>query len=55
MSDVILLLQHGASVDAATRDLYTSLHIASKEGHLTIVQTLLEHGANTALLTKVRA
>lgn len=29
---VMLLLQHGASVDATTKDLYTPLHIAAKEG-----------------------
>lgn len=29
---VMLLLQHGASVDSTTKDLYTALHIAAKEG-----------------------
>lgn len=29
---VMLLLQHGARVDATTKDLYTPLHIAAKEG-----------------------
>lgn len=29
---VMLLLQHGAGVDATTKDLYTPLHIAAKEG-----------------------
>lgn len=28
----MLLLQHGASPQATTRDLYTPLHIAAKEG-----------------------
>jgi len=28
----MLLLQHGAQVDATTKDLYTALHIAAKEG-----------------------
>lgn len=28
----MLLLQHGATVDATTKDLYTPLHIAAKEG-----------------------
>jgi ankyrin repeat protein len=28
----MLLLQHGAAVDATTKDLYTPLHIAAKEG-----------------------
>ena len=29
---VVLLLQSGAQVDASTKDLYTALHIAAKEG-----------------------
>jgi hypothetical protein len=29
---VVLLLQSGAQVDANTKDLYTALHIAAKEG-----------------------
>lgn len=29
---VMLLLQHGASVDTTTKDMYTALHIAAKEG-----------------------
>ena len=29
---VMLLRQHGADVDATTKDLYTPLHIAAKEG-----------------------
>lgn len=29
---VMLLLQHGAQVDATTKDMYTALHIAAKEG-----------------------
>ena len=28
----MLLLQHGADVDAATKDMYSPLHIAAKEG-----------------------
>lgn len=28
----MLLLQHGAKVDTATKDMYTALHIAAKEG-----------------------
>lgn len=28
----MLLLQHGAQVDATTKDMYTALHIAAKEG-----------------------
>jgi len=51
---VVLLLQHGASPDAATHDLYTALHIAAKEGHDEVVRILLEHGANQTLMTNVR-
>ena len=29
---VMMLLQHGAAVDSTTKDLYTALHIAAKEG-----------------------
>lgn len=29
---VMLLLQHGAQVDSTTKDLYSALHIAAKEG-----------------------
>lgn len=29
---VMLLLQHGAKVDNTTKDMYTALHIAAKEG-----------------------
>lgn len=29
---VMLLLQHGADVDTTTKDMYTALHIAAKEG-----------------------
>ena len=28
----MLLLQHGAKIDSSTKDLYTALHIAAKEG-----------------------
>lgn len=34
---VMLLLQHGASIDAPTKDLYTPLHIAAKEGQEEVV------------------
>ena len=50
---MVLLLQHGASPDATTKDLYTALHIASKEGHEDVVAVLLDHGANHLLTTKV--
>jgi ankyrin repeat protein len=41
---VMLLLQHGAAVDATTKDLYTPLHIAAKEGQeeVSMLQQTLE-------------
>ena len=33
----MLLLQHGATVDATTKDLYTPLHIAAKEGQEEVI------------------
>jgi len=53
IDNVVLLLQHGASPDSATHDLYTALHIAAKEGHEEVVRILLEHGANQTLMTNV--
>ena len=53
VDNVVLLLQHGASPDATTKDLYTPLHIAAKEGHEEVAAVLLEHGANQNLTTKV--
>lgn len=55
VDNVVLLLQHGASPDATTKDLYTPLHIAAKEGHEEVVAALLEHGASQNLTTKVRS
>lgn len=51
---VQLLLSHGASRDAATKDLYTPLHIAVKEGHEDVVKVLLENGAKQNVTTKVK-
>ena len=50
---MVLLLQHGASADATTKDKYTPLHIAAKEGHDEVAQVLLEHGASHDVTTKV--
>lgn len=36
---VMLLLQHGADVDATTKDLYTPLHIAAKESQEEVIQS----------------
>ena len=50
---VQLLLQHGASRDSTTKDLYTPLHIAVKESHEEIVKILLDNGAKHNITTKV--
>lgn len=36
----MLLLQHGATVDAATKEAYTALHVASKAGQEEVVRFL---------------
>jgi len=50
---VQLLLHHGATRDAATKDLYTPLHIAVKEGHEDVVEILLDSGAKHNTITRV--
>ena len=53
VDNVVLLLQHGANVDATTKDKYTPLHIAAKEGHDEVAQVLLENEASHNVTTKV--
>ena len=50
-----ILLQHGAAVDAVTKDSYTALHIAAKEGQEEVASLLLDQGANLTATTKVSA
>ena len=52
MDIVVLLLQSGAQVDATTKDLYTALHIAAKEGQEEVASVLLEHKASLTATTK---
>ena len=53
MEAVQLLLHHGATRDAATKDLYTPLHVAVKEGHEDVVEILLDSGAKHNTVTRV--
>ena len=48
-----ILLQHGATVDAVTKDSYTALHIAAKEGQEEVASLLLDHQASLTATTKV--
>jgi len=41
-----LLLDRGASIDAATSDNWTSLHYAAENGYESIVRLLLDRGAS---------
>ena len=50
---VYLLLKAGANPNSTTRDAYTALHIAARDGRADIVQCLLTNGANPDARTKV--
>jgi len=45
----LLLLEHGADVDALDNDHSTPLHLASQYGSVRATQLLLEYGANVHL------
>lgn len=53
--NVSLLLHHGASPDARTKDGYTPLHNAAASGKEDVLQLLLEHGASADVKNKVPA
>jgi hypothetical protein len=46
-----LLIAHGAEINAATTDDFTSLMFASQFGHLEVARLLIEHGANVNAAT----
>lgn len=50
---VRLLVKCGADCNALTRDHYTPLHLAVKEGYDDVIELLLDHGAKQDLKTKV--
>ncbi len=45
-SVILLLLEHGARINAPKMNGWTSLHMASRYGTLEVVRLLLEHGAD---------
>ena len=53
VDNVLLLLQHGADPEAVTKDGYTPLHIAAKEGHEDVISVLIDQSASPNSVTKV--
>lgn len=53
VDNVLLLLQHGAEPEAVTKDGYTPLHIAAKEGHEEVIGVLIDQSASPNSVTKV--
>ena len=53
VDNVLLLLQHGADPEAVTKDGYTPLHIAAKEGHEEVIGVLIDQSASPNSVTKV--
>jgi len=53
LESIRLLISNGADCDLLTRDHYTPLHVAAKEGYDDVIKLLLEHGAKQNIKTKV--
>lgn len=51
---VSLLIEKEAKIEAADRDSLTSLHWSAKNGHLAIIELLLQSGANIEAKTSIR-
>jgi ankyrin repeat protein len=49
---VRLLIEHNTSVDIASYDGKTALHLALEDGHLEIARLLIEHNASADLATQ---
>jgi hypothetical protein len=46
------LLENGSDISTTDQDLFTSLHLAAHNGHLSLVKLLLEQGADPNAVTK---
>lgn len=55
VDNVLLLLQHGANPEATTKDGYTPLHVAAKDGHEDVIGVLIDQSATPNSVTKVSA
>ncbi len=47
-----LLLQNGAEVNVTDKNMWTPLHCAASQGHLSIVELLVDKGANVMAQTR---
>lgn len=50
---VMLLLQHGAKVDAATKEMYTALHVSAKAGQEEVYKFLKQKITDTLIVNYV--
>lgn len=50
---VKVLIENNASINIQSHSGFTPLYMASQENHCSIVELLLQHGANQLLVTEV--